>query len=78
MQPDRVTLLSVRPRFAEALLNGTKTAEIRRRRANIPDGSLCLLYASAPVRALVGAIRSAGPTRTSPTRSGADGATKPG
>ena len=52
-----MTLLSVRPRFAEALLDGTKTVEIRRRRAHIADGSLCLLYASSPVRALVGAIR---------------------
>jgi predicted transcriptional regulator len=57
MQHDRTTLLSVRPRFAEALLAGTKTVEIRRRRAHIADGSLCLLYASSPVRALVGAVR---------------------
>jgi predicted transcriptional regulator len=57
MQRDQVTLLSVRPRFADALLDGTKTVEIRRRRARIADGSLCLLYASSPVCALVGAIR---------------------
>jgi predicted transcriptional regulator len=58
--PDRVTLLSVRPRFAEALLDGTKTVELRRRRVRVADGSLCLLYASSPVRALVGAIRIGG------------------
>lgn len=57
MQHDQVTLLSVRPRFADALLAGTKTVEIRRRRARIADGSLGLLYASSPVCALVGAIR---------------------
>jgi predicted transcriptional regulator len=51
-----VALLSVRPRFAEALLNGSKTVEIRRRQAHIADGAICLLYASSPVRALVGAI----------------------
>ncbi len=56
MEHDRATLLSLRPRFAEALLNGSKTVEIRRRRAHIAPGSLCLLYASSPVRALVGAI----------------------
>lgn len=56
MEHDRTTLLSVRPRFADALLNGSKTVEIRRRRAHIPDGSSCLLYASSPVRALVGVI----------------------
>ena len=57
MQPDQVTLLSVRPRYADALLDGSKTVEIRRRRARIADGSLCLLYASSPICALVGAIR---------------------
>lgn len=57
MEPDRTALLSVRPRFANALLDGTKTVEIRRRRAHIAPGSLCLLYASSPVCALVGAMR---------------------
>ncbi len=57
MQRDRAALLSVRPRFANALLDGTKTVEIRRRRVRIADGSLCLVYASSPVRALVGAAR---------------------
>jgi predicted transcriptional regulator len=51
------TLLSIRPRFANAILNGDKTVEVRRRRVWIADGSLCLLYASSPVRALVGAVR---------------------
>jgi predicted transcriptional regulator len=53
---ERIALLSVRPRFARALLNGSKTVEIRRRQAHIPDGAICLLYASSPVRALVGAV----------------------
>lgn len=57
MPSDPTVLLSVRPRFAEALLDGTKTVEVRRRRAHIADGALCLLYASSPTRALVGAIR---------------------
>jgi predicted transcriptional regulator len=52
-------LLSVRPRFADALLSGSKTVEIRRRRARIAEGALCLLYASSPTCALVGAIRVA-------------------
>ena len=53
---ERTALLSVRPRFADALLNGTKTVEIRRRGARLDSGAICLLYASSPVRALVGAI----------------------
>jgi predicted transcriptional regulator len=54
---DRVALLSVRPRFADALVDGTKTVEIRRRRALITDGAICLLYASSPVCAVIGAVR---------------------
>jgi predicted transcriptional regulator len=53
----RVALLSVRPRFAAAILDGSKTVEVRRRRARIGDGAICLVYASSPVSALVGAIR---------------------
>lgn len=49
-------LLSVRPRFAHGLLDGTKTVEIRRGRAHIEPGSTCLLYSSSPQRALVGAV----------------------
>src|SRR4051794_8665524 len=51
-----MVLLSVRPRFAASLLDGTKTVEVRRRRVRVPDGAVCLLYASSPMRALVGAI----------------------
>ena len=47
----------MRPRFAAALLDGSKTVEVRRRRAHIADGAICLVYASSPVSALVGAIR---------------------
>lgn len=57
MPLERTALLSIRPRFAEALLDGSKTVEIRRRRANITSGSVCLVYATSPMRALVGAIR---------------------
>lgn len=59
MQPERMVLLSVRPRFAAALLDGSKTVELRRRRARIADGTVCLLYASSPTCALVGAVRVA-------------------
>lgn len=53
-------LLSVRPRFAEMLLSGTKTAELRRTPVRAQEGSTGLIYASSPERALVGAFRSAG------------------
>ncbi len=50
-------LLSVRPRFAEAILSGQKTVEVRRRRVGAPDGALVVLYASSPVMAVVGTAR---------------------
>jgi predicted transcriptional regulator len=48
--------MSVLPRFGDALLDGSKTVEIRRRRARFTNGTTLLLYASTPVRALVGAV----------------------
>jgi predicted transcriptional regulator len=53
----RALLLSLRPRFATAILNGTKTVEVRRRPVNAPPGSRVILYASAPVMAIVGTAR---------------------
>jgi predicted transcriptional regulator len=59
MTADPVVLLSVRPRFAAALLDGSKTVELRRRRARLAPGTMCLLYESSPTCALVGAFRVA-------------------
>jgi predicted transcriptional regulator len=56
MTADRPVLLSLRPRFADALLDGSKTAEIRRRPVRIASGSVGLVYASSPARALIGAV----------------------
>jgi predicted transcriptional regulator len=57
---EQPVLLSVRPRFADALLDGTKTVEMRRRPMRLHAGTLCLLYASSPIRALTGALSVAG------------------
>jgi predicted transcriptional regulator len=56
----RTLLLSLRPRFAEAILNGRKTIEVRRRPVNAQSGSPVILYASSPVMAVVGTARLAG------------------
>jgi predicted transcriptional regulator len=53
-------LLSVRPRFARLLLDGSKTVELRRVRPGVAEGSLVLIYASSPTRTLVGTARVAG------------------
>jgi predicted transcriptional regulator len=50
----RPLLLSLRPRFAQAILEGSKTVELRRTRVAAPPGTHLLLYASAPIMAVVG------------------------
>jgi predicted transcriptional regulator len=53
-------LLSIRPRFAELILNGEKTVELRRVRPDLQEGDLVLLYASSPIRELIGTCTAAG------------------
>ncbi|MEV5436578.1 ASCH domain-containing protein [Streptomyces sp. NPDC052682] len=55
--PERAMLLSVHPRFATAILAGSKTVEVRRQRVAAPPGTPVLLYATAPTMALVGMAR---------------------
>lgn len=46
--------LSLRPRFADLLLNGDKSVELRRVRPDVAPGTSVLLYASSPMMKLVG------------------------
>ena len=48
-------LLSVRPKYAERILDGKKSVELRRVRPVVPEGAVLLIYVSSPVKAL-GAI----------------------
>ena len=50
-------LVSLRPRFAELVLDGSKTTELRRGPSRIEPGAVALVYASTPLRALLGAMR---------------------
>lgn len=63
---DRALLLSVRPRYAYSILDGTKTAEIRRQRPSASPGILVIIYATKPVGAIVGTARIAGVLSGSP------------
>ncbi len=61
MQPEEtILLLSIKPRFAEAILNGSKTVELRRVQPSVHAGTIVLMYASSPQRELVGTFRIAG------------------
>ena len=51
---DRMVFLSVKPRFAEMLLAGEKTVELRRVRPRLQRGDVILLYASSPTSRVVG------------------------
>lgn len=59
-------LLSVHPRFATAILAGSKTVEVRRQRVAVPPGTYVLLYATAPTMAIVGMARIASVQVASP------------
>ena len=47
-------LLSIHPRFAEAILAGTKKVELRRRVPRIAAGAEVLIYSTLPMGAIVG------------------------
>lgn len=52
--PDRMIVLSLKPRYADAILSGVKTVELRRIEPKISDPTRALIYASTPVKALLG------------------------
>jgi predicted transcriptional regulator len=54
---NKALLLSVRPPFAESILAGTKTAEVRRQRPSVTPGTLIIIYATKPIGAIVGTAR---------------------
>ena len=54
LDPDRMIVLSLKPRFAHAILAGVKTVELRRTVPKIVIPTRALLYAASPVRALLG------------------------
>jgi predicted transcriptional regulator len=53
--PDDALFLSIKPRFATEILEGRKTVELRRTRPRgARDGSVVVVYASSPLRAVIG------------------------
>jgi predicted transcriptional regulator len=63
-----IVLLSVKPCWADAILDGRKRVELRRRFSPDHAGATIVLYASAPVSAVVGVVRLDAVTRACPTR----------
>ena len=53
--PRRDVVFSIKPHYAERILNGRKTIELRRRfPIDVPRGTTALIYTSSPTRALTG------------------------
>jgi predicted transcriptional regulator len=55
----RAAILSVKPKYAAAILDRTKTIELRTRRVALPVGTPLAIYATSPTRAVVGTARIA-------------------
>ena len=51
---ERMLILSLKPRFAEAILSGDKTVELRRVEPKITVPIRALVYATTPLRAMLG------------------------
>jgi len=58
--PDNQLLMSVKPEFAERIMRGKKTIELRRKFSTRWIGQRINIYASAPVMSLVGEARIVG------------------
>lgn len=61
----RVALMSIHPGYAEAIVSGRKRAEFRKR-ALAADVDVVLIYATAPVKAIIGWFTVCGTVRTTP------------
>lgn len=46
--------LSLRPKYAEMIISGIKTVELRRIRPKAPPGTLVIVYASSPMKRVLG------------------------
>ncbi|WP_375459213.1 helix-turn-helix domain-containing protein [uncultured Enterovirga sp.] len=63
----RDVVLSIRPQYAEPILKGRKTIELRRRfPVDVPAGTAAFIYTSSPTRALTGVAEIESVTKQSP------------
>ena len=53
----RVLFLSLRPEYADLILSGGKTVELRRKRPMIERDEMIILYASSPIKSILGVAR---------------------
>lgn len=51
---NRILLISIKPIYANLILDGSKTVELRKSLPRIEKETLIVIYASAPMKAIVG------------------------
>lgn len=60
-------IISIHPNYADAILAGTKTIELRRRIPELLSGTQLWIYATRPTGAVVGRVMIRSVTRAHPT-----------
>ena len=53
----RVVLLSIKPKYANAILNGTKKFELRKKAPSLDPGDIIIIYSSSPDKAIIGGFQ---------------------
>ena len=59
-------IISIHPAYADAILAGTKTIELRRRIPELPLGTRLWIYATRPIGAVIGFVTIQNVTRAHP------------
>jgi len=62
----RTALMSIRPEYVEAIISGAKTVEFRKQRL-APDVETVVIYATSPIKAVVGEFQITSQVSKSPT-----------
>lgn len=63
----RYLFLSIHQQYAELILEGKKTVELRRRKPNVEAGDIVILYATSPMCSVLGTAEIKGITEDTPS-----------
>lgn len=72
----QVILMSIKPKYAEQIIRGNKTIELRRVAPNLDKSTVLLIYESTPVKAITGYAFISEITKLSPSEAWAQYAGK--
>ncbi len=53
MNNKKVLFLSIKPEFANKIISGVKTIELRKVKPNVNNGDLVIIYSTSPVKAII-------------------------